>query len=246
MAQIDAISILVGGEAGQGISAAGFLLGKSFLRGGWYAFGDIDYQSLIRGGHNFYTLRAAKYPVYSHWDTVNLVIAMDALTLQRHWKFVSSDGGYIYDSDQIPENSPDLPKDKKFLFGIPLETLLKEINGRPVVRNVITIGATLGILDYGTEYTEDILQETFQRKGDKVVEMNRSAIQAGYNYAKDNFKDDFTYQMTPVKKAKGEKILVQGQDAVVAGAIAAGCKLYVAYPMTPASGVLHSAYIQCL
>ena len=65
MVKTDSISILVGGEAGAGISAAGFLLAKAFLRGGLHVFGTIDYPSLIRGGHNFYLLRAAMNPVYS-------------------------------------------------------------------------------------------------------------------------------------------------------------------------------------
>ena len=113
--QQEEISLLVGGEAGQGINAAGFLLAKSFFRGGLHVFGSIDYPSLIRGGHNFYTLRAASHPVYSHWDTINLVIALDALTMKRHHIHVSNDGGYIYDSDRIPSDHPDIPTDKKFL-----------------------------------------------------------------------------------------------------------------------------------
>jgi len=242
--QQDEISLLVGGEAGQGINAAGFLLAKSFFRGGLHVFGSIDYPSLIRGGHNFYTLRAAGYPVYSHWDTINLVIALDALTMKRHHKHVSKDGGYIYDSDRIPADHHDIPTDKNFLCPIPLKTLQKEIGGTPVIRNVIALGATLAVLDYDVTILEVILRENFQRKGDKVVEMNHRAVRAGYDYAKKNFSNEFTYQIKAISKTKQNRILIPGSEAIAVGAMAAGCKFYSAYPMTPSSGVLHFFFAQ--
>ncbi len=242
--QQDEISLLVGGEAGQGINAAGFLLAKSFFRGGLDVFGSIDYPSLIRGGHNFYTLRAAVHPVYSHWDTINLVIALDALTMKRHQKHVSKDGGYIYDSDRIPADHPDVPTDKRFLFPIPLKTLQNEIEGTPVIRNVIALGATLAVLDYDVTILEEILWENFQSKGDKVVEMNHRAVRAGYDYAKKNFSNEFTYQIKAISKTKQNRILIPGSEAIALGAMAAGCKFYSAYPMTPSSGVLHFFFAQ--
>ncbi|MFH0851037.1 MAG: 2-oxoacid:acceptor oxidoreductase family protein, partial [Candidatus Bathyarchaeota archaeon] len=60
----DTVSVVIGGEAGQGISRSGMLLGKALMRCGFHCYGAIDYPSLIRGGHNFYQLRASERPVY--------------------------------------------------------------------------------------------------------------------------------------------------------------------------------------
>ncbi|MFX1540197.1 MAG: 2-oxoacid:acceptor oxidoreductase subunit alpha [Promethearchaeota archaeon] len=233
------ISILIGGEAGAGISAAGFSLGKVFMRGGLHVFGTVDYPSLIRGGHNFYMVRAGQDLVYNHWDNHDLIIALDANTIQRHWKELKQGGGIIYDSDEIATDSTDLPKDVKNLFPVPLKTIVKEVKGRPVVRNTVALGAAIGILGYNIEILEDILQEIFTDKGDKVVAMNVNAARAGYDYTKEHYSKKLAYQLQPSKKVQKNRILLTGNEAIALGAIAAGCKFYAAYPMTPASPLLH-------
>ncbi len=239
MGQTDDISILIGGEAGAGISAAGFSLGKVFMRGGLHVFGTIDYPSLIRGGHNFYVIRAATIPVYSQWDSYDLILALDKKTIKKHYKDLKSEGGIIYDGEEIPPNSPDLPTEVKNRYPIPLKTILKEVEGRPVVRNTIALGAALGILGYDIEILEEILREFFTLKGEKVVAMNVNAARAGFSYAQDHYAGQFLHQLRPARKVQKNRILLTGNEAVAIGAIAAGCKFYSAYPMTPASPVLH-------
>jgi 2-oxoglutarate ferredoxin oxidoreductase subunit alpha len=233
------ISVLVGGEAGAGISAAGSLLGRAFLRGGLHVFGTIDYPSLIRGGHNFYLLRAASQPVYAQWDTVDLIIAFDARTIQRHKGELVADGGIIYDSDQVPAESPDLPKKGIQLYPIPLQTIVKAVEGAPVVRNTVAMGAAVGILNYDFSLLESVLRDTFADKGSKVVEMNQRAARAGYEHAQKQRTSQFCCQLSPTTEKPSNRIFLSGNEAVGVGAIAAGCKFYAAYPMTPASGLLH-------
>ena len=239
MGQPYGVSILIGGEAGAGISAAGISLSKVFMRGGLEVFGTVDYPSLIRGGHNFYMIRAAFDPVYTQWDRHDLIVALDANTIHRHFKTLKPGGGIIYDGDEISSESLNLPKDLKNLFSTPLKTIVKEVQGRPVVRNTVALGAAIGVLDYNIEILEDILREFFTRKGEKIVTMNVNAAQAGYNYAKEHFAGKLSTQIEPSKKIQKNRIFLTGNEAVALGAIAAGCKFYAAYPMTPSSGVLH-------
>ena len=239
MAQTNEVSVLIGGEAGAGISAAGVSLGKVFMRGGLHVFGTVDYPSLIRGGHNFYMIRASQNPVSSQWDTHNLIIALGANSIQRHWKALKPDGGLIYDSDEIPTDSPALPKELENLFPVPLETIVKDVEGPTVVRNTVALGAALGLLGYNIEILAEILQEFFAEKGDKVVTMNVNAARAGYDYVREQYPEKQIKQLEPAKGLLKDHILVTGNEAVAMGAIAAGCKFYAAYPMTPASPVLH-------
>jgi 2-oxoglutarate ferredoxin oxidoreductase subunit alpha len=233
------VSVLIGGEAGAGISAAGFSLGKVFMRGGLHVFGTIDYPSLIRGGHNFYIVRASQQPVYNQWDNHDLIIALDARTIQRHWKELKSQGGIIYDSDDIPTDSAVFPKDIENLFPVPLETIVKEVQGHSVVRNTVALGAAIGMLGYNIEILEDILREVFSDKGDQVVAMNVNAARAGYHYTQQHYAKKLGYQLEPSKKIQKNQILLTGNEAIALGAIAADCKFYAAYPMTPTSPVLH-------
>lgn len=239
MAHSNEVSVLIGGEAGAGISAAGVSLGKVFMRGGLHVFGTIDYPSLIRGGHNFYMVRASQHPVFSQWDRHDLIIALDANSIHRHWETLKPGGGIIYDADEIPSDSPDLPKEVEHLFPVPLETIAKDVEGRTVVRNTVALGAALGLLGYNIEILEEILKEFFADKGDKVVAMNVNAARAGYDYVREQYPKKQIKHFEPEKGVQKDHILITGNEAVAMGAIAAGCKFYAAYPMTPASPVLH-------
>ncbi len=239
MTRTNEVSLLIGGKAGAGISAAGLLLGKTFLRGGLHVFGTIDYPSLIRGGHNFYLLRAATRPVTSQWDKIDLMIALDEKTLQRHRKEVVSDGGVIFDSDEIAPDSPNLPPQGVKRYAVPLESIVKELKVPKVVQNTVALGAALGILGYGISQLEDILQEAFKAKGDKIVRMNIDAARKGYNYAHENFAGQFCCQLRPRTGKHHQHMFLTGNEAVGLGAIAAGCKFMAAYPMTPASPLFH-------
>lgn len=68
----DSVSFIVGGEAGQGTTRSGSLLGKALMRGGFQIFGSNDYPSVIRGGHNFFILRASSNAVHSQVETIDI------------------------------------------------------------------------------------------------------------------------------------------------------------------------------
>ncbi|MFW9831305.1 MAG: 2-oxoacid:acceptor oxidoreductase subunit alpha [Candidatus Thorarchaeota archaeon] len=239
MEQTNDISILIGGEAGAGISAAGVSLAKVFMRGGLHIFGTVDYPSLIRGGHNFYMIRAATEPVYSQWDYHDLIIALDSNTLHRHWRELKPSGGILYDSEDILEDTPKFFKNVENLYPIPLNAIVKTLKGQPVIRNIVALGAALGVLGYNTEILEEILKEYFSQKGETVVDLNLNAARMGHQYVLDTFQKHSSVQLTLTKKGQKDRIIVTGNEAVGLGAIAAGCKFYAAYPMTPASPLLH-------
>ena len=79
--QVNKLTLMIGGEAGAGISRSGFLFAKACQRGNLNVFGTIDYQSLIRGGHNFYTVTIAPNKVYSQTKNVDLLIAFNKETI---------------------------------------------------------------------------------------------------------------------------------------------------------------------
>jgi 2-oxoglutarate ferredoxin oxidoreductase subunit alpha len=78
------ITFLIGGEAGQGITRSGSVLGKALMRAGLHVFGANDYPYIIRGGHNFFILTASQREVYSQDDRVDLVIALNKETVLLH------------------------------------------------------------------------------------------------------------------------------------------------------------------
>jgi 2-oxoglutarate/2-oxoacid ferredoxin oxidoreductase subunit alpha len=146
------------------------------------------------------------------------------------------DGGLIYDPALVPST---LKRDDIHLFPVPMTAIAQERVGLGLAKNIVGIGACMGLLDYDIAPLLDLIIKTFARKGDEVVHKNMDAAQAGYDYVKENFSKEFNYQIKPLSESE-RKFFVSGNEAMVFGAIKAGCKFVSEYPMTPSSGVLHT------
>lgn len=237
--KINDFSFLIGGEAGAGISRSGFLLAKVCMRGGLSIFGMNDYQSLIRGGHNFYIVRISDGEIFSQPDQVDLLIALNAETVMRHKDELVSGGGIIYDEDDIAANAETLGRKDLRLYPIPLKkTVIDELKEphNLIMRNTVALGATIAVTDYDFALLEEILRDTFKPE---VADLNIRAARIGYSYVKQNFEGHFEYRLKKTEKAGKERIFLSGNEAVGLGALKAGCKFYASYPMTPTTGLLH-------
>ena len=233
---VNKLSLLVGGEAGAGISRSGFLFAKACLRGGLYAFGANDYQSLIRGGHNFYTVRVCDEEVYSQADTVDILIALNKETILFHKDELVSSAGVIYDQDQFNVTKEELGRDDIKLYHVPMRKIVKELEGPEIMENTVALGAACALLDYDPEFLNSVFRDTFNPK---TAEQNTEAAKQGYIYAKENYGNDFGYQLKKTDSTGKNKIFLAGNEAIGLGALNAGCKFYAAYPMTPATSILH-------
>jgi len=78
------ISVLIGGEAGQGIQTVGLLMARTCHRAGLYVIAVNDFESRIRGGHSFIQLRISTRPVHGPPQTLHLMVALDDRTYELH------------------------------------------------------------------------------------------------------------------------------------------------------------------
>ena len=237
--KVNDFSFLIGGEAGAGISRSGFLLAKACMRGGLSVFGVNDYQSLIRGGHNFYIVRISDGEIYSQPDHVDLLIALNAQTVLRHKDELVSGGGIIYDENDIDLKAETFDRKDLKLYPIPLKKIVVDELKEPhnlIMRNTVALGATIALTDYDFALLEEILRDTFKPE---VAESNIKAARKGYDYIKQNFKSEFEYRLKKTETAGKRRVFLTGNEAVGLGALKAGCKFYVSYPMTPTTGLLH-------
>lgn len=85
-------NILIGGEAGQGPNILTQVIGESLVKNGNHVFYSRDYQSLIRGGHNFNTLTLSEKPVYSNDSKIDVLVCLDEKTEEIHKKNLKSGG----------------------------------------------------------------------------------------------------------------------------------------------------------
>ena len=230
----DTVTVLIGGEAGQGISRSGMLLGKAMMRGGFYAYGAIDYPSLIRGGHNFYTVRGSSRKVFSNNGKLDLVVALNGESVFRHMDEINPGGGIIYDEkDIIPDE--ELSRQDINYYPVPLTEIVKELGGPTIMRNTVALGSVAALVGLDVNLLNELISETFDGR-DKIISMNIEAIQKGWENVIE-FNHGFQCKLEAGERP--ERLWLTGNDAVALGAQAAGCNFLAAYPMTPASPVLH-------
>lgn len=230
-------SIKIGGEAGQGIQTIGDTLAKVFSRSGYHVFTHQDYESRIRGGHNFYQIRVADHPVMASREKIDIIVALDADTIALHEKEASPHGIVLYDSSLIGQVPVPGERAATRLDMPMLELAIKQ--GSKIMVNTVATGGVLGIFRLDIPILLQILEATFQKKGKEVVEANIQAALSGYNHAITHCKTS-AFPPDPEASASRQSImLISGIDAIGLGALSAGCKFYSAYPMTPSTGIMN-------
>ena len=224
------LAVAIGGEAGQGIATPGDILARIFVRRGLHLNAYNAYQSIIRGGHIFLTVRVSDEECPTHGDKLDILLCLNQDTMDRHLHLMGPGSKVIYNSDTI---EPGEAAEGVGLCPIPVSELSQSRNR--LIQNTIAVGVMSALVGLEFETIEDSLSLRFQRQGEKIVSENVSVARAGYDYALENF------EAFPELLPSGEKPLGvwAGNDAVAMGAAAAGVKFYAAYPMSPSSGILH-------
>ncbi|VVB52246.1 2-oxoglutarate synthase subunit KorA [uncultured archaeon] len=232
---INRLTWKIGGKAGEGIMATGMIFSQSCTRSGLYVYDISEYPSLIKGGHNNLQVRVEDREIFSQVKGVNIIIALNKETILLHKDELVNGAGIIYDSSEVID--PKEIRDNIRLYPIPFNNIIKEIGVQGIMKNNVALGASIALIDYDFGIVEKVIRDNFKRKGDKIIDENTRAARAGYDYIKNNFKNDFEYKLE--KTGKPGRMILTGNDAICMGAINAGCKFYAAYPMTPASSILH-------
>jgi len=221
----------IGGAAGQGVATPGDIFAKVFSRRGLHLNAYNAYQSIIRGGHTFLTIRTGPDKISNMGDHLDLLIPLNQDTMDRHLSLLAAGGACLYNADLIkPGNAAAGVQ----LCPIPVSKLA-DISKNKVAQNTLAIGAALSMMGIGFPALEEVLVEQFRKKEQKVIDENVNLARAGYDYASQNFKPfAWPLPMTDTKYA-----VLSGNAALAMGGAAAGVKFYSAYPMSPSTGVLH-------
>jgi 2-oxoglutarate ferredoxin oxidoreductase subunit alpha len=224
-----AANFMIAGEAGQGVQSAGFILSKALARGGYSVFADQDYESRIRGGHNFFRIRVSDSEVGAVTEPIDILLALNQESIELHRNELAEGGVIVFDEERVKN-----ARGNGYLLPIPMDRLAEEKAGNRIMGNTVALGACLGLLGYDLKLLEDILQGYFGEG--KVSEANVRAARIGYEYGPENFKKDFAVKLRPVSRKR--RLLLNGHEALALGALAAGCNFMTGYPMTPASPIL--------
>lgn len=228
------VAIRIGGAAGDGITSTGEIYAISCARSGLHVTTYESYQSVIRGGHVWFQIRAANEKRYSQGDTFQLLVALDQQTIDVHAPLLSAPGGVIFDDDRYDLDEGVLPEGVQSL-PVPAQAISMDVSGKPLMQNVATLGALAYYVGLDQKVLHGSLAKMFGRKGEEVVKLNETVAERSYRHAAEQ-REPFEFAL----RSNGQgRPLMSGHQSLCLGALAGGVKLVAQYPMTPATGIMH-------
>ncbi|EGQ2821983.1 TPA: 2-oxoacid:acceptor oxidoreductase subunit alpha [Staphylococcus pseudintermedius] len=227
------LSWKVGGQQGEGIESTGEIFATAMNRKGYYLYGYRHFSSRIKGGHTNNKIRVSTTPVHAISDDLDILVAFDQETIVLNHHEMREDSVILADSKAKPEK----PEDSKAqLIVLPFTEVAKEL-GTTLMKNMVAIGATAALMHLNTDTFESLITNMFEKKGEKVVDLNIQALNEGYRLMQEQMGEvngDFELE----ESSGVPHLYMIGNDAIGLGAISAGSRFMAAYPITPASEVM--------
>jgi len=220
-------SIVVAGQAGQGIQLISRTLGQVLVRSGYHVLVTQDVMSRIRGGHNFARIRVGDRPVAADADSNQLAVVLHPELLPLYpvetYKTVLADAE--------PGTAP------VGVIGIPLKAMAMEHGSDPVMASAVALGAAVAIIGHKLGPVEALLHQGIRGKSADVVERNIQCARAGFE-AIERSQAQCCGVRIPVRECGAPRLLISGAEALALGAIAAGARFVSGYPMSPGTPIL--------
>lgn len=226
----------VAGRAGEGIDVTGVMFGKTCLRHGMNVFGYREYPSLIRGGHNTNQVHAGFEPITCQQKHIDLLVALNEESIALHVDEIDKDSVVLCEASQDGYDISKYASTGARFFDVPMTNISRKETGHFLSQNVVSLAMSVWILGLDVEIFRQVVIDQFKEKGDKVIEMNLKALDSAYAYATANLPQI----KPPAEKRPNNQIFLTGNHATALGAIAGGVQYFAAYPMTPASEILHT------
>jgi len=155
------LNIIIGGQAGQGVLKISHVLAKAFIKSGYYVFNYRDYQSRIRGGHNYNALKISDKPVYSHEEEdIDFIIALDQNTVNIHQHKLNNKG-YIIADKRVKANRK---------IEIDAEKILNKCKAPLLSINVVLISVLWKVLGLNKDVLREVVLKELGEINAKIVD----------------------------------------------------------------------------
>jgi len=229
----DDLNWAIGGEAGDGIDSTGKIFAQALSRAGRHVFTSKDFASRIRGGYTAYKIRSSTDRVESVVDRLDILVALTERTIDENLDELHEGSVIIYDGERTEMQDVEVPEGMIGL-DVPLQRLAEEAGGA-IMQNIVALGAACEVTNFPIENLDSALEKKFGSKGESIVENNKEAARKGQEFVTDEYDHSFDYDLDCTDN---DYVLLNGDEAIGMGAIAAGCRFYAGYPITPATDVM--------
>lgn len=214
-------TVLIGGEAGQGLVTVGQLLSKSLVRAGWRICVTQGYQSRVRGGHNTWAIRFGAVESGAPAESVDLLVALDQETIELHKDALTPHAVLIADEALDPLGLSGLR--------VPFAKLASAKHA-----NVAALGVAGTLLGLSEELLAAAVEELFGKKGADTTAENRRALGEACRWTA---AGSTSFQLPGTPTPAAPRIMINGNEALALGALSGGLRFLSFYPMTPSTSI---------
>ncbi|PKN79054.1 MAG: 2-oxoacid:acceptor oxidoreductase subunit alpha [Candidatus Cloacimonetes bacterium HGW-Cloacimonetes-1] len=212
-------TVLIAGKAGEGIKKAAQVIADMLKFYGRFTFQLDDYESTIRGGHNFSVVTTDTSEVYSVYNSADLIICFDKRSYHLHSDKLNPNGLLVYNSDEGSFERG---------IGIPLTSLMKDVYNQPYNVSVSAVAISAARIGMTGSNLKDIIAHSYKR------DATQNCIYASRVY---DSLGEVAIDFPKLPCHSGH--IFSGNQLIALGAWTAGLDYYFSYPMTPASSILH-------
>jgi len=220
------VSIVLSGEAGQGIQSIESMLIAFAKRASYHAFATKEYMSRVRGGCNSTEIRIAHGRVATRVGRIDILVPLTRESIP-HLRERIGDATVVIGEKAVVGYER--------MIDVPFAAIASEV-GSAVYSNTVAVGSLCALLKIDREGCVDGVRGFFAKKGAEIQEKNVQAFRRGYERGVD-LLPGVAIDIAPDPSVAGE-IMLTGADAIALGAVAGGCNFVCAYPMSPGTTVL--------
>jgi 2-oxoglutarate ferredoxin oxidoreductase subunit alpha len=237
ISRISEAVIRIAGNSQDGIQAIGGFLARLAGRSEQEVMTFMTIPSTISGGASIFQVRIGSGEVLTAGDDADMLLAFYQHSYEGHINSLKKKGIVLYDSDHV-QPKPEWESDYRHV-GVPISSLTVEAIGgtaKDKGKNIYALGLIARMFDLNVTKLEKLIGERFTGKDVSVLNNALAAFHAGYANSPGNLLE--TYQLADSQKKGVHQVVMNGNEAIAYGLIAAGVRFGAAYPITPWSDVM--------
>ena len=225
---------------GTGSASANLLFCKAIFRMGIPVTPKNIFPSNIQGLPTWYEVRVSEKGYLGRRDGIDLMVAVNAQSMEADIKSVRPGGYLLYDSSKkLPDH---YKRDDIHFIPIPLMEICNETYTdarlRLLFKNIIYVGALAELMQFDFSVFESLLGDQFKGK-EKLIAPNLNALKLGSDFIKANYNGTFDLKVERRDLLK-DAIMTDGNSACGLGAIYGGATFAAWYPITPSTSVVEA------
>src|SRR6266404_1015797 len=237
VSKISEAVIRIAGNSQDGIQAIGGFLARLAGRSEQEVMTFMTIPSTISGGPSIFQVRIGSGEVLSAGDDADVLLAFYQHSYEDHISSLKKGGIVLYDSDHV-EPKPEWQKEYHHV-GVPISGLTVEAIGgtaKDKGKNIFALGLIAKMFDLNVPKLEKLIGERFTGKDTSILNNALAAFHAGYSHSLGSVID--TFHFVESQKKAGHQVVMNGNEALGYGLLAAGVRFGAGYPITPWSDIM--------